>query len=162
MMNSMTPPRPGEILGDDAGSIEFSFLPDRARLELRGEVDARLNAELASVTTALVERGMTVDVETRDLTFIDSAAIALMAHLANRLPARVRFVAPTEQVRFLLDLTQVAELVDIIDPEPALPPVQGGTESAPPLVAQDAAQPLPMVLSPDEAASPAERSVPAV
>lgn len=124
-MNRETPYREDEVLGDDAGSIRVSYHEAHVRVVLTGEVDARLNAQLAKLTTQLVEHGRTVEIVTRDVTFIDSAVIALVAHLANRLPARVRFLAPTDSVRFLLDLTQVGEIVDIIEPvvpTPASPP----------------------------------------
>jgi anti-sigma B factor antagonist len=132
-MSSVALPRADEAFGDDAGGVQISFLADRSRLELSGEVDARLNAELARATNLLAERGLTVDIETRDLTFVDSSVIALVAHLANRLRARVRFLAPTQQVRFLLDLTQVGELVDVVDPEPPASPAE---DEAHPAVAE--------------------------
>lgn len=132
-MSSVAFPRADERFGDDAGGVQISFLPDRSRLTLTGEVDARLNAELARATTLLAERGLTVDIETCELSFIDSSVIALVAHLANRLHARVRFLAPTPQVRFLLDLTQVGELVDIVEPELPLSP---GDREADPAVAE--------------------------
>ncbi|NLF03787.1 MAG: STAS domain-containing protein [Actinomycetales bacterium] len=140
-MNHLPPLRTDETFGDETGTIRVVLATDHARLVLSGEVDARLNADLARATQQLVTHGRPVDVETSGLTFVDSAVIALVAHLANRLAARVRFVAPTAQVRFLLEVTQVDQLVDIVDvPAPHGAPAaeqldatrsDGGTERAP-------------------------------
>lgn len=104
------------VFGDDAGTVRVTFSLTSARLVLAGEVDARLNAQLASATLQLTENGLPVDVDTRDVTFMDSAVIALIAHLANRLTAPVRIVAPSDQVRFLLEVTHVGDLVEIVEP----------------------------------------------
>src|SRR5690606_15588853 len=74
--------RPGttvmdSVLGDDAGTVSIRYSPTSAHLVLAGEVDARLNAQLASATLQLTEYGLPVDVDTRDVTFMDSAVIAL-------------------------------------------------------------------------------------
>ena len=113
--------RPGttvmdSVLGDDAGTVSIRYSPTSAHLVLAGEVDARLNAQLASATLQLTEYGLPVDVDTRDVTFMDSAVIALIAHLANRLTAPVRIVAPSDQVRFLLEVTHVGDLVEVVEP----------------------------------------------
>lgn|GEM_PF-4672690 len=102
--------------GDERkGSVTVRFAGRRARLHLAGEVDSSMNPELAPVAVELAQRGLPVDVDTRAVTFMDSTVIALVAHLANQLPARVSFIDPPEHVRFLLQITQVEDLVEIIE-----------------------------------------------
>lgn len=103
---------------------------ERARLVLRGEVDARLSPRFREVISRLLANPAPVDVETVEVTFVDSAAIAMIAHLARQLPASVRFLAPTPQVRFLLELTQVEDLVEVVVPAP---PQQPGPPSTSPV-----------------------------
>jgi len=113
-----------------SGEVRLVLEVERARLVLRGEVDARLSPRFREVISRLLANPVPVDVETVEVTFVDSAAIAMIAHLARQLPASVRFLAPTPQVRFLLELTQVEDLVEVVVPAP---PQQPGPPSTSPV-----------------------------
>ncbi len=57
----------------------------------------------------------------RHVTFMDSSVIAVLARLAYRLPDRLRVIEPPDVVRFLLEVTKIGEIVDIIDADPGFP-----------------------------------------
>ncbi|MBZ2194813.1 STAS domain-containing protein [Occultella gossypii] len=88
------------------------------RLVFRGEVDIAMNNRLTCVVEQVLERGGQLEVHTREVTYMDSAVMAALALLATRLPGRVRMIDPPALVRFLLEATQLNELVDIVDTPP--------------------------------------------
>ena len=56
-----------------------------------------------------------IEIDTLAVSFVDSTVIAVFAALAHRQPGRLRFINPSESVRFLLDLTQLAQIIEVID-----------------------------------------------
>jgi len=100
------------------GSVELVEGASRSVLRLQGEVDASLNAELSGAFARAARRGLPADVDTRGTSFVDSTVIAAIAHLSRRLDAGVTVVDPPEQVRFLLQISEVEQLVTITEPEP--------------------------------------------
>jgi len=105
----------GSTRGGGPGSVEVRAEADRSRIVLRGEVDASMNAQVAGAFMEVAQRGLPADVDTRGTTFVDSTLIAAIAHLAHKLPAGVTVVDPTDQVRFLLQISEVEQLVTILD-----------------------------------------------
>lgn len=105
----------GSTRGEGPGSVEVRAEADRSRIVLRGEVDASMNAQVAGAFMEVAQRGLPADIDTRGTTFVDSTLIAAIAHLARKLPAGVTVVDPTDQVRFLLQISEVEQLVTILD-----------------------------------------------
>lgn len=97
---------------DSAGTVRVrgSFPP--TRVEVSGNVDITLTQELAEIVREVEVRGGPVDVDTSGVTFMDSAALAMLARLAYQ--HQVRVIDPPEVVRFLLDTTQVVDMVDVV------------------------------------------------
>jgi anti-sigma B factor antagonist len=108
---------------DQVGSVSVLTSPWRVRIVLSGPVDATLSDELATSTREAAQAGLPVDVDARTVTFMDSTVIAAIAHLAHRIPDRVRFIEPPELVRFLLEVTHIGDVVDVIDQDPGFPGV---------------------------------------
>ena len=120
MSNTGTPsPRTPETRGP--ASVSVLQTAARTRLVLAGDVDISLNGTLNDAVELIVQLGRPVEVDTADVTFMDSAVVAVLARLAYRLPDRLRMLRPPDLVRFLLDVTQLGEIVDIVDEDPALP-----------------------------------------
>jgi anti-sigma B factor antagonist len=65
--------------------------------------------------------GVAVDVAPRRMTFMDSSGVAMLARLASQTPARLRFIAPPDLVRFLLRVIHLGYAVDILDIDPGFP-----------------------------------------
>ncbi len=103
------------------GSLSVLRAPSRTRLVLAGDVDITLNGTLNDAVELAVQLAQPVEVDARDVTFMDSAVVAMLARLAYRLPHRLQIIQPPDLVRFLLDVTQLGEIVDVLDEDPRFP-----------------------------------------
>lgn len=111
-------PDPGE---HEAGSVHVIATPTRTRVVLCGEIDAAIGPDLADAASDAEAACLPVDVDARRVTFMDSSGFTLLARLATRSPGRLRIIRPPEVVRFLLDVTHLGALVDVVDTDPAGP-----------------------------------------
>lgn len=100
------------------GSAAVLTVGDRTRLVLAGEVDASMNEELDTCTTEITRLGQPLDVDVRNVTFMDSSVLAVIARINQRLSGPVRVIGPSESVRFLLELTHLADVVEVLDEDP--------------------------------------------
>lgn len=97
------------------GSVHTLLDSERTRLVLSGEIDVALTDELTEAVTEAESAGFPVDVDARHVTFMDSSGIALLARLATRTPGRLTLIQPPDVVRFLLDVTRIGDLVEVVD-----------------------------------------------
>ena len=83
------------------GTIEIHVGEHRARVVLRGEIDGARRNEASAALAAVVTAALPVDVETADVTFIDSSGIAFLVQM-QAIGAdegfAVRLVEPSEVV----------------------------------------------------------------
>ncbi|MFD1504958.1 STAS domain-containing protein [Georgenia yuyongxinii] len=119
----------GPSFADVPGSAAVLTSATQARLVLAGEVDVSMNDELMEASTELEQTGLPIDVDVRHVTFMDSSVIAVLARLTHRVPSRLRLIEPPDVVRFLLDVTKIGELVEVLDADPGFPG-QDGTRGA--------------------------------
>lgn len=108
------------------GTVTVQTLASRTRIILVGEIDVNLAVDLAEAVTAAEVAGAPTDVDASAVTFMDSSGIALLARLATRTPERLRLISPPDVVTFLLDVTRIGEMVDVVedaDSEPEPPEV---------------------------------------
>ena len=75
-------------------------------------MDISHSGELAELVREIDVRGGPVDVDASTVTFMDSAVLALLAHLAYQ--HRVRLFDPPDAVCFLLETTRLVELVEVV------------------------------------------------
>ncbi|RPF26804.1 STAS domain-containing protein [Georgenia muralis] len=101
------------------GSASVLLLPGRTRLVLAGEVDTSLGEELTRSVAEVEDAGLPVEVDVRHVTFMDSSVVSALAGLAFRYPHRLVFIKPPDVVRFLLEVTNLGEMVDIVDDVPS-------------------------------------------
>lgn len=87
----------------------------RTIISLAGEVDVSVASKLAAAIAAAESDGRPVSIDAGDVTFMDSSGIALVARAATRTPATLQVINPPEVVRFLLDVTRVGELVEVVE-----------------------------------------------
>ena len=106
-----------ELPGPAAGSVTLHASPDRARLILRGELDMLMKTELLDAVHEAVLHDVPVEVDVRDVTFMDSSVLAALSRLIQASSHRPTFISPPPVVRFLLDVTRIGELVDIVGPD---------------------------------------------
>lgn len=107
------PDPPGEV-----GSVHVMVGRTRTRIVLSGEIDAALGQELQDAATDAETAGKPVDVDARHVRFMDSSGVTLLARLASRTPGRLRVIRPPDVVRFLLEVTHIGDMVDVVDVDP--------------------------------------------
>lgn len=111
-----------------SGSVTVIPSPERVRLILCGELDMAMKTELLDAVREASLHDAPVEVDVRDVTFMDSSALAALSRLISTSSHRPRFISPPPVVSFLLDVTRLGELVDIIGPQGS--PLAPAEESA--------------------------------
>ena len=115
--SASTVPAPHDVPGEP-GSVHVILSPDRTTIVLSGEVDADLGPDLAQATTDAEEAGLPIEVDTHHVTFMDSSGVAFLARLTSRSPHRVRLLHVPPTVQFLLEVTRIGELLDVVEDAP--------------------------------------------
>ncbi|NNH53918.1 STAS domain-containing protein [Promicromonospora citrea] len=104
----------------------------RARIVLSGEIDADIGGDLHEATAAAEESRLPVEIDAHHVTFMDSSGVAFLARLASRSPHRVRVLRAPPTVRFLLEVTRIGDLLDIVDEDPGFELDDDGPAGPPP------------------------------
>lgn len=91
----------------------------RVRIALAGELDLACRPAVEEACRDALSHGLPVDLDVRDVTFIDSSILTLVFKLAVSSPLRV--VGPNELVRFLFDVTGLSSRVEMLDEDPGPP-----------------------------------------
>ena len=128
--NSTTPDEPAEASSAGrrrAGAVHVIVGTDVTRIVLSGEVDADLASELQEATAEAEHLGLPIEVDAHHVTFMDSSGVAFLARLSIRSQHRVRLIRVPPHVRFLLEVTRIGELLDVVegDDEREFQPVGG-------------------------------------
>ncbi|MEG3616269.1 STAS domain-containing protein [Isoptericola haloaureus] len=109
----------GPQIGDPA-SIHVIVGTSRARVVLSGEIDAEVSSELGDAISDAEASGLPVEIDAHHVTFMDSSGVAFLARLASRSPHTVRILRAPPTVRFLLEVTRIGELLEIVDDDPGV------------------------------------------
>lgn len=113
-----------DIAGADSsepGTVHVIVGSTTARVLLSGEIDADLVADLQQATQDVEEAGLPVEIDAHHVTFMDSTGVAFLARLTAISEHRVRVLRAPPTVRFLLEVTSIGDLLDIVDEAPAEP-----------------------------------------
>lgn len=105
--------------GDEA-SVHLIVGTSRCRLVLTGEIDADLGPELAEATDEVEATGLPVEIDAHHITFMDSSGVAFLAKMASRLPGKVSILRAPPTVKFLLEVTRIGDLIEIVDEDRGL------------------------------------------
>ena len=116
--------------GAESGSVHLMVSPVRTRLVLSGEIDVALSAELTEAVAEAEQAGTPVEIDARHVTFMDSSGVALLARLAHRAPGRLTIIQPPDVVRFLLEVTRIGDVVDVVEDDPGFPDGTPDTDGA--------------------------------
>lgn len=103
---------------DEPGSLHVLVGASRTRIVLSGEIDANLAQEFNDAMADAQEIALPVEVDAHHVTFMDSSGVAFLARLAAQAPHKVRVLRAPQTMRFLLEVTRVGELVEILDEDP--------------------------------------------
>jgi anti-sigma B factor antagonist len=146
----------GPSFGDVPGSSAVLTSATRVRLVLAGEVDISMNDELMEASSELEQIGLPIDVDVRNVTFMDSSVIAVLARLTHRVPAQLRIIEPPDVVRFLLEVTKIGELVEVLEVDPGFPGQDGDQDET------SASDGVEIAVTPDPALSVRSTTAPAL
>lgn len=175
--NSRTPDGPSEDRADEQGRVDDAAGADdgaanlgaeglsepasvhvivqdgRTRIVLSGEVDADLAADLTEATSDAEATGLPIDIDAQHVTFMDSSGIAFLARIATRSSQKVRILRAPETVRFLLQVTRIGELLELVDDPDAGPSeTDEGPDHGLPTIGPAGRRTAPVSPTPDDVA----------
>lgn len=100
------------------GSVHVIVGSERTRIVLSGEVDADLGPDLQEAAADAESARLPIEVDAHRVTFMDASGVAFLARLSTRSPSRVRLVRVPPTVRFLLEVTRIGDILDVVDEDP--------------------------------------------
>lgn len=100
---------------NEPASVHVIVVAGRTRIVVSGEIDADLGPDLQEAAADAEAAGLPIEVDAQHVTFMDSSGIAFLARLASRSTDRVRVLRAPDPVRFLLEVTKIGELLDLVD-----------------------------------------------
>ena len=112
---------PGVRVPGEPGAVQVLVGTDTVRIVLSGDVDSDLGDDLTEATAEAERHGLPIEVDAHHVTFMDSAGVAFLARLSLRSPHRVRLLRVPPTVKFLLEVTRIGELVDVVEDDEATP-----------------------------------------
>lgn len=104
----------------DAGSVHVIMGRAKTRIVLSGEIDALVSPDLVEAAAEAEDAGRPVEVDAHHVTFMDSTGVAFLARLASRSSSRLVLIRPPEVVRFLIEVTSINDLLDVVDHDPGV------------------------------------------
>ena len=104
----------------DPGSVHVILGGRKTRVVLTGEIDAELGPDLTEAAADAEDAGRPVEVDAQHVTFMDSTGVAFLARLASRCGGRLVLIKPPELVRFLIDVTAIREVLDVVEEDPGV------------------------------------------
>lgn len=102
-----------------SGTAAVLSSPTRVRVVLAGELDLAVRSDIEEACRDARGYRLPIDLDVRNVTFMDSSIVVLIYALAASSPLRV--IAPTELVQFLFDVTGLATQVEMLDEDPGFP-----------------------------------------
>lgn len=119
------PAASNEILDNEPGSVHLIVGATWTRIVLSGEIDANLTTDFNEAMADAEAAALPIEVDAHHVTFMDSSGVAFLARLTSRSPHRIRVLRAPATMRFLLEVTRIGELLDILDEDPGfeLPPI---------------------------------------
>lgn len=117
--STSVPPSFGSpAIATEPGSVHVIVGSERTRIVLSGEVDADLGPDLQEAAADAERVGLPIDVDAHHVTFMDSSGVAFLARLSRRSRSRIRVIRVPPTVAFLLEVTRIGDLLDVVDGDP--------------------------------------------
>ena len=108
---------PVDVPTPTALSLEITSGSHAVLVRVTGAVDMESRGELEDALVQLGVFGLNLDVDLRGVTFMDSAGVSMLVHLARQTASRgstMTVVAPSDQVRRVLALSGVDTMLTIV------------------------------------------------
>jgi len=106
--------------GEEPGSVHVILGSRKTRVVLTGEVDAELGQDLLEASADAESAGRPVEVDVRNVTFMDSTGVAFLARLASRSPSKLVLIRPPDLVRFLIQVTSINQVLHVVEEDPGI------------------------------------------
>lgn len=122
----------------DPGSVHVILGGRKTRVVLTGEIDAELGPDLIEAAADAEDARRPAEVDAQHVTFMDSTGVAFLARLASRCQGRLVLIKPPELVRFLIDVTSIRDVLDVVEDDPGVDtslPDDGQDDGDGPLIA---------------------------
>lgn len=97
------------------GAVQVLEEEGATHVVLSGEVDSDLGEELSQAAADAAVAGKPVRVDTRGVTFMDSAGLAFLARLCVASDSNVEVLVASTTVKFLLEMTGMVDALDMVD-----------------------------------------------
>lgn len=107
------PVEPAAVRRREPGGVHVLTTDDHVRVVLAGDVDAALAPELLEAAAEVVASGLPVQVDTRNVTFMDSSGVAFLARLAGGSSTPPVVLDPPDHVQFLLEITAIGKMLEL-------------------------------------------------
>ncbi len=104
----------------EPGSVHVLLGGRKTRVVLTGEIDAELGPDLVEAAADAEDAGRPVEVDVQHVTFMDSTGVAFLARLASRASGTMVVIRPPELVRFLIEVTSIGELLEVVESDPGV------------------------------------------
>lgn len=104
-----------ETQNTDLGSVHVIVGATHTRVVLSGEVDADLSSDLQQATDDVAQAGLPVEVDAHHVTFMDSTGVSFLARWAGCTPGKLKLLRTPPTVRFLLEVTRISDVLEIVD-----------------------------------------------
>lgn len=104
----------------EPGSVHVILGGRKTRVVLSGEIDADLGPDLLDASADAEEGGRPVEVDVQHVTFMDSTGVAFLARLASRSPQTLVLIKPPALVRFLIEVTSIRQVLEVVDEDPGV------------------------------------------
>lgn len=95
------------------GTAAVLFTRSRVRVALAGELDLACRSEVEEAFGDARGYELPIDLDLRNVTFMDSSVVTLVFTLAAS--SSLRVIGPNELVRFVFDVTGLTTSVEILD-----------------------------------------------
>lgn len=102
----------------EPGTVHVIVGSERTRIVLSGDIDADVAPDLQEATAEAERARLPIEVDCHHVTFMDSSGVAFLARLSTRSPSRIRLLRVPPTVQFLLEVTRIGELLDLVDDDP--------------------------------------------
>lgn len=110
--------RPFGARARETGTVHVTVGPDRTQIVLAGEIDTELGPDLQDAVDAAEHAHLPIEVDAHQVTFMDSSGVAFLARLSTRSSSRVRLIRVPPTVGFLLEVTRIGDLLDVVADDP--------------------------------------------
>ncbi len=104
----------------DPGDVGVIVGSQRVRIVLAGEIDIDLEHDLRDAIGAAEGTGLPIEIDAHHVTFMDSSGVSFLAELASRASTPVRVLRAPPSMKFLLTVTRLDELVELVDVDSGL------------------------------------------